>query len=257
MKVIAFFNVKGGVGKTTTAVNVAYNLAAEGKRVLLADLDPQSNSSDFYDREGNTEFTMCHVLSDGNIPPNEVVSKTSFKNLDIIPAHLSLGRAEKLLMSDTTVPQQFRLKRYLVKLWDNYDYCILDCSPSPENLVNINGLAVADAVFVPLKCDKWAMCGLENTLKVVETVGTYNDRLRFGGAFFVQWENRRVNNSVFESLKKDLGVKLLSEKIRKSKLVEESTYERIPLSVPKTKGQPSRVAADYLELTKRLVTIVG
>lgn len=254
MKTIAFYNVKGGVGKTTSTINVGYQLTKLGYRVLVIDLDAQSNASDFFDRCGNCEITVCELLSNGTLPPEKIATATQYKNLDIIPAYLTLGRAEKLLMSDTTIPQQFRLKRYLEKLKDRYDYCLLDCSPAAENLVNINGLACADAVFVPLKCDKWAMCGLENTIQVIEAVSSYNDRLKLGGAFFVQWENRKINKAVYEMLSSELGNKLLSEKIRKSKLAEESSYEREPISVL---DASSTIAKDYIEFTNRMIELVG
>lgn len=246
MKTIAFTNIKGGVAKTTSAVNVAYNLSARGKRTLIVDLDPQSNSSDFYGRCGNTQYTVSDLLTDSKLQLDEITASTDYDNLDIIPAYLTLGRAEKLLISDTATPQQFRLKRYLTALSPYYDYCILDCSPAAESIVNINGLAAADEVYVPLRCDKWAIAGLESSLQVIDTVSSYNDRLTFGGAFFTCWERANINSEVYDLLSKQLGNKLLSVKIRKTVMVTRSTYSK-PLSC----FNPRCTAAlDYEELTR-------
>lgn len=245
MKTIAFSNIKGGVGKTTSAVNVAYDLSAKGKRVLLVDLDPQSNSSDFYGRCGNTKHTVADLLTNGNLPLDEVAVPTDYDRLDIISAYLTLGRAEKLLISDTATPQQFRLKRYLTALAPRYDYCILDCSPAAESIVNINGLAAADVVYVPMRCDKWAIAGLESSLQVINTVSSYNDRLTFGGAFFTCWERCKVGSEVHAELEKQLGNKLLNVKIRKTVAVTHSSYTK-PLSCISPR---CTAAVDYEELT--------
>lgn len=262
MKTIAFFNVKGGVGKTTSSITVAHNLAtAFNKRVLIIDLDPQSNTTDFFNCY-DKQFTVANVLSGKGYDENgketlikikDAICKTDFKNLDILPARLDLGRVEKQLVADVSSPQQFRLRKALSDITDDYDFVIIDCSPSAESLVNTNGLAVADAVFVPLKCDKWATRGLNATLEVVDTISEYNTNLVFGGAFFVQWENRNVNKVVYENLKEELDTKMFDIKIRKNKSVEEMTYTNTPLMLYDKKGTAT---TDYLELTKKIVEIV-
>lgn len=251
MKTVAFSNIKGGVGKTTSAVNVAYDLASLGYRVLLVDLDPQSNSSDFFGRCGNTEYTVSDLLTNADIPITKVAVPTDYPGLDIIPAYLTLGRAEKLLIADTTIPQQFRLKRYLTKLSAKYDYCILDCSPAPESIVNINGLAAADVVFVPMRCDKWAIAGLESSLQVIDAVSSYNEKLTFGGAFFTCWERCNINQDVFALISNELGNKLLPVKIRKTVTATKSTYGK-PLSLLSKK---CTAAQDYKALTEYIATV--
>ena len=265
MKTFAFYNAKGGVGKTSSAVNVAYILAAvHNKRTLLIDLDPQSNATDFYNcyDDSDTQLTVEDLLAGTvervhgvptPVTPADVIRHTAFENLDLIPANLSLGRADKNLMRETVTPQQFKLANQLCTIRDQYDYCILDCSPSLESLVNINGLAVADAVFVPLKCDKWASRGLDASLTVINTVSTYNYNLQFGGCFYVQWEERKINRFTFESLQESLGDKMLNIKIRKNKSVEEETYCGEPLLIYDPKGTAT---LDYLELTQKIIEIM-
>ncbi len=266
MKTFAFYNAKGGVGKTSSAINVAYILAALfNKRTLLVDLDPQSNATDFYGcyDDSGTRLSMEDLLvgsverSHGvatPVTPADVICHTAYERLDVIPAHLSLGRAEKNLLKETVTPQQFKLANQLRLIRDDYDYCILDCSPSLESLVNVNGLAVADAVFVPLKCDKWASRGLDASLTVINTVSTYNYNLRFGGCFYVQWEERKINRFTFEQLQKTLGDKMLDVKIRKNKSVEEITYCEEPLLIYDPKGTATQ---DYIELTQQIMKIMG
>lgn len=212
---------------------------------MLVDLDPQSNSSDFFGRCGNTKYTVSDLLTDSSLPPEEIAAPTDYENLDIIPAYLTLGRAEKLLISDTATPQQFRLKRYLTALSPSYDYCILDCSPAAESIVNINGLAAADEVYVPMRCDKWAVAGLESSLQVIDTVSSYNERLTFGGAFITCWEKANINKEVYGLLHELLGNKLLDVKIRKTVAVTHSSYTK-PLSCISPR---CTAAVDYEELT--------
>ncbi|MBQ3196221.1 MAG: AAA family ATPase [Clostridia bacterium] len=254
MKTIAFYNVKGGVAKTTSTINVAYDLAKLGYKTLVVDLDPQSNTSDFFERCNEDKPTVAELLCNPSYDTETVVQNTDFDGLDIIPAYLSLGRAEKFLISDTTTPQQLRLRHHLKNIAPYYDYCVLDCSPAAEAIVNINGLAAADAVFVPLRCDKWAVAGLVNTLEVTEAVRTYNDNLFFGGAFFSQYEKRNIDRAVAEELKTQLGNKLLSEHIRKCAQVPLSSHSGKPLSCF---AAWSTCAKDYEALTERIVKIVG
>lgn len=257
MKTITFFNVKGGVGKTSSSVTVAHMLASVyNKKTLLIDLDPQSNATAFYNLYDTTEWSVENVLTgkginkqglEVNVCITDAIVHTKYNNLDLLPAKLSLGRVEKELVADVKIPQQFRLRTQIQVVKDDYDYVIIDCSPSAESLVNTNGLALADVVYVPLKCDNWATRGINPTLEVIKTISSYNLNLKFGGAFYVQWENRVVNNSIYESLKVELKEKMMDVKIRKCKSVEEMTYACEPLLVYDKKG---KATLDYLELTK-------
>lgn len=257
MKSIAFFNVKGGVGKTSSAINVAHMLAAIHKnKTLLIDLDPQSNATDFYNRYDVGQWSIENVLTgrgrtkegiETSVSIKDVILQTDYANLDIVPSRLSLGRVEKELVADISTPQQFRLRTQIQFIQDNYDFVILDCSPSAESLVNTNGLALADMVYVPLKCDKWATRGLNATIEVVKTISTYNYNLKFAGCFFVQWENRNINKAIYDTLKEELNDKMLPVKIRKNKSVEEISYACQPLLFYDKKG---KATDDYIELTK-------
>ena len=167
MKTIIFFNNKGGVGKTST-VNTVSHMMAEyfGKRVLNIDLDPQMNCSMMFSEINFTEIfeDICKGRNSGNhigvgkllldkdADIQDCIVKTKYKNLDIIPSCLTLSKTEDIIKSDVASPQQFKLKNKLAQLDDEYDYCIIDTSPS-LSLINMNGLAAADELYIPLKCD--------------------------------------------------------------------------------------------------------
>ena len=188
MKGIAFYNIKGGCGKTTSAINVSYILAKEGKKVLLVDLDPQANSSDFYELDDcEYPLTIADVLI-GDCKVDKAIYHSKYNGLDFIPSTILLGRTEKMMTANTTVPQQFKLK---------------------SALININGLAASDQVFIPLKSDKWTIDGLNYTVETIKTVTSFNFQLHFGGAFFVQNERRVINAQATEIVKEMLGDKLL------------------------------------------------
>ena len=252
MKTIAFFNVKGGCGKTTSCINISYILATKyEKKVLLIDLDPQANSSDFFiDQDYDTSIEDVFV---GRKNIKECILHTKYDRLDIIPSTITLSRTEKAMVANTTEPQQLKLAAYLGDIETDYDYCILDCSPSAETITNINGLAAANAVFVPLKADKWTIKGLQYTLSIIQTVKKYNYKLTFGGAFFVQKENRRVNKGSEEVVTEMIGKNYLLPGISKGKAAEESSYAAVPVLLY---DKRSSIAKDYVSLVEHILKIV-
>lgn len=271
MKTITLLNIKGGVGKSATATTVSHMLADYfGKRVLLVDTDPQGNASSAFSSvnilsvlknlliggEGEQkECTVEDLLLNSKMDVHSCIHETKYKNLSIIPALLTLSEAEERLKADIKTPQQFRLANHLEKLDKEYDYCIIDCSPS-ISLVNINALVASDVVYVPMKCDAWSGIGMSVARNLIFTVQAFNPKLQFGGCFYTQWEgNKNVSNLSNELLADNLGEKLLDVKIRKSKLIEEMTYLQSPLLEydPKKKGEYSPVTKDYLKLTKYIM----
>jgi len=270
MKTIAFLNNKGGVGKTASATTVSHMAATlYDKRILHIDLDPQGNSSAFYSEDKIEEIlagliqgkpvgmfskSVEDLLIDSELDIRETIRHTQYKNLDIIPSFLTLSEVEERLKADIRTPQQFRLLNHLKNIEDEYDYCILDCSPS-VSIININGLVAADDVFIPLKCDAWSAMGMCIARNLVQTVQTYNPRLKIGGLFFAQWEGRKnVSNAVYGLLMECFPDLLLPYTISKSKLVEEMTLEQIPLLVYDSKTKPSKVTLDYMKLTEYIIS---
>lgn len=271
MKTITLLNIKGGVGKSATATTVSHMLADYyGKKVLLVDTDPQGNASSAFSSvnilsvlknlliggEGEQkECTVEDLLLNSKIDVHSCIYETKYKNLSIIPALLTLSEAEERLKADIKTPQQFRLSNHLEKVKDEFDYCIIDCSPS-ISLVNINALVASNVVYVPMKCDAWSGIGMGVARNLIFTVQAFNPKLKFGGCFYTQWErNKNVSNLSNELLADNLGEKLLDIKIRKSKLIEEMTYLQTPLLEydPKKKGEYAPVTKDYLKLTKYIM----
>lgn len=271
MKTYAFLNIKGGVGKTTSATTIAHILASEySKKVLLIDLDPQGNSSSlFSDRKVNFAEVLYSVLKDGDLSPlkeyqntvgdllidshvdiNEVIYNTDCPNLSLIPSFIDLSEVENKLKADVISPQQFRLKHHLEKVKDNFDYCIIDCSPA-VNLVNINGLVCANYVFAPLNCDMWGFAGYCIAQSLVEAVKDYNLQLTDIRCFLTQWDGRTsIANQVRDIFKNALGNKFIDVPIRKSVRAEEIGY--IHKALTEYAGN-TKIAGDYRALTKYMI----
>lgn len=264
MKTIIFLNNKGGVGKTASVTTVAHMMAEKYKRkVLLIDLDPQMNCSMMF---SNIDFAQIFndicagrseenrkgiekLLLDRDADIHECIEKTEYENLDIIPSCLTLSRTEDLIKADVASPQQFRLKKKLKEVQNEYDYCIIDTSPS-LSLINMNGLAAADELYIPLKCDGGSLLGVGLVSSVFETVNQYNTELEIGGIFFTQWNGRKnVSKVVYEIMKQKFGKYILPITIGISKNVEECSLVQRPLLDYDNGKKKCRVTEDYLKLT--------
>ena len=270
MITISFLNNKGGVGKTATTSTIAHILSTvHNKRVLLIDVDPQGNLSSLFSENKMVDLlvsllkdipsptpqkTVEDLFMNSGLDVHECIRKTNYENLDIIPALLTLSECEEMLKADIRTPQQFRLKNHLDKIKDEYDYCIIDCSPS-INILNINALVASDKVYIPLKCDAWSATGMCIAKKLVKTVSTYNNRLQLGGCFFTQWEVlKNVSKTTYELIQALVQDLILPITISKSKLIEELSYLQKPLLEHDTGKEKSKVTQDYLALADYIIT---
>lgn len=272
MKTITFLNNKGGVGKTASVTTIAHILATEfQKKVLLIDLDPQMNTTcmfsevDFVEQflriyKGvytTIEKSVEDLLLDKNMDIHECIKKTKYENLDIIPSFLTLSEAEERMKADVRSPQQFRLQKHLKKVQDEYDYCIIDSSPS-ISIININGLVAADEVYLPLRCDGGSLLGIAITMNLFETVAEYNPGLKIGGMFFTQWNGRKnVSKVVYDLLRETFEDKILPITIRAGKNIEEGSLAQMPLLAYDSGKRKSGVTEDYLKLTKYIMNSEG
>lgn len=267
MKTIIFLNNKGGVGKTASVTTIAHMMAEKyNKKVLIIDLDPQMNSTMMFSEIDFAQIfnDICRgvnvgkkgverLLLDKNVDIHECIVKTNYKNLDIIPSCLTLSGTEDLMKSDVASPQQFKLKRHLNAVKDEYDYCIIDTSPS-LSLINMNGLAAADELYIPLKCDGGSLLGVGLVTSIYETVAEYNVNLKIGGIFFTQWNERKnVSKVVYQILNKKFGKYMLPISIGTSKNMEESTLAQTPLWDYDNKKSKCKVTEDYIELTEYIL----
>lgn len=249
MKKISILNIKGGVAKTTSTINLAAILADEGNKVLVVDIDAQSNSTMSFKAYDIDNLSVSDVLLNKDIEIKDVIKETEYENIDILPSNISLAFAEKKILLDVTRNQQNRLKRVLEQVKDKYDYCIIDCPPS-LNMITINALVASDEVVVPIKIDKFALDGLEYLLESIEEIKEeFNPRLQFKGCFVTMDTATVVNKEIKKALKEVLKDKLFDTTIRQNISVTESTFEQMPVIHYKKNSNASK---DYKSLAKEV-----
>lgn len=231
MQTISIISLKGGVAKTTTAINMAYTLAeVHNKKVLLIDNDKQGNASkafNLYDAEDKN--TIARVMLERNLDISEIIKKTSYKNIDIITANMNLLEANLRTIVDTGRQQQTRFKKAIEAAGAEYDYCIIDNAPD-INMSIINALVMSNAVIVPVIIDEYSFDGLNILLEQIAQIQEdFNDGLFFAGCLITQYQNNDVNNQGIELLS-SRKVPLFGQKIRRTeKKVSESTFAKMPL----------------------------
>ena len=259
MKTIAFYNVKGGVSKTISSINVAAILADEGSRVLLIDLDPQGNTTDFFLQDFNDKenLTIKNLLDDFDHSAEkvqDVIYHTAYDRLDLIPSEIRLGSIQNQMMLNTTIPQQYRVKNAIAEVADQYDYCIIDCHPAAETLLNVNALVAADYVFTPIKTNKWAMKGVDYLFEVFDTIKIINPGMHFGGVFLTQYEaSTNVAKYAYDEAIK-LGDRLMKTIIPKSTIADQISFICEPLIYYAPKETITQV---YRNLVKEIKSIMG
>ena len=249
-KIIAFANQKGGVGKTTSAINVASALGISGHRTLLIDLDPQGNASSGVGvRKASVKQTVYDLLI-GRAQASDIVLKTEYKNLSIIPSGMDLAAAE-IELADMD-RRQLRLKTALDKIADQYDYIIIDCPPS-LGMMTINALSAADGVVIPMQCEYFALEGLSQIMLTIKQIKKlYNKKLSLTGILITMY-NGRLNLSiqVLEELKKHYADKLFSTPITRNVRLSEAPSYGAPIHYydKHAKGATdySRIAAEIVE----------
>lgn len=222
--ITAVVNQKGGVGKTTTTVNLAAYIATFGKKVLLIDLDPQGNATVAFgiDRSSLTSCIYDVLTSDQAV--SETIRKTSIQNLDIIPSTPQLAGAEVELVN--TDGREGRLKKALFDCRDHYDNILIDCPPS-LNLLTVNALSAADEVIVPIQCEYYALEGISQLMQTLELVKMrLNPGLKIGGVLLTMYDSRTVlSNQVAEEAKKHFGKKVFNTIIpRNVRLAEAPSF---------------------------------
>jgi chromosome partitioning protein len=248
MKVLAITNQKGGVGKTTTCVNLAASLASQGKRVLLIDLDPQGNASTGSGIDkSHLKLSIYHVLI-GDKTLEEVIVKSEKGGFDIAPSNRELAGAEVELVNE--LARETRLKSAITRLGDTYDVVLLDCPPA-LNLVTVNALTAASAVMIPMQCEYYALEGLSDLVNTIKKVRAHlNPTLEIEGLLRTLFDNRNMlAQQVSAQLISHFGDKVYKTVIpRNIRLAEAPSYGVPVLSYDKT----SKGALAYLELAKEI-----
>ena len=248
-KIIAFLNQKGGVGKTTTCVNVASYLSAMGKKVLIVDLDPQGNASSGLGIEKNNDTLTLYNVFDGSCEIEETILPTYLLNLDIIPATVDLAGAELDLVQ--MQDREKVLRKHLEKVKDAYDYITIDCPPS-LGLITVNALAAVDSIIIPIQCEFYALEGLSQLMNTVKLVKKHlNTGLDVEGVVLTMKDNRsNLIQEVSDEIKRFFGSKVFETAIpRNIKLAEAPSHgESIITYDFNSKGSNA-----YFELTKEIL----
>jgi chromosome partitioning protein len=250
-KTIAIFNQKGGVGKTTTNINLAACLALRGKSVLILDIDPQGNTtSGMGISKKGLEYTMYEVLIDETLDPNLAILDTSIKKLKILPASVQLAGAEIELVQ--LEGREHRLKKAVEKIKDNYEYIFIDCPPS-LGLLTINSLTAVESVLIPIQCEFYALEGVSQLMSTIDLVKqNLNPELEIQGVILSMFDGRtNLSIQVVEEVKKYFKDKVYTTVIPRNVRLAEAPSYGMPIMEydPKSKGAEAYMdfAAEFLE----------
>ncbi|MCF8018317.1 MAG: ParA family protein [Vallitaleaceae bacterium] len=248
MKTISIINLKGGVAKTISAANFAHILAViHNKRVLLVDNDKQGNASKMFGLHSYEKPSVAELMTIRGVKIEEIVAKTQYENLDVIPANMTLLKANLEVMLDTTRPQQTRFKTALRSVEEEYDYCIIDNAPD-INISTINALVTSDDVLIPIKIDKFAFDGLAELKEQIENIKEdLNPDLCLKGCFVTSYQKNDVNVQGEEWLKNQKKYPVLDTHIRRTEKVDESTFATMPII---EYSRRCGAARDYLTLVE-------
>lgn len=248
-KIIAFANQKGGVGKTTSAVNIAASVGILDKKVLLIDLDPQGNTTSGVGiNKKNLKATSYEILID-EVGAAKAVIQTEFRNLSVIPSNISLAGAEFDLYQLSN--REYRLKNQLSTLRDEYDYIFIDCPPS-LGMITVNALAASDAVIIPMQCEYYALEGLSQLMLTIRKIKhLYNPELEICGILVTMFNGRLIlTMQVISELKKYYSDKLFKTPVSRNVKLSEAPGFGTPVYYH---DKSSRGAAEYLEVAKELL----
>ena len=249
-KIISVANQKGGVGKTTTTVNLSTILAKKGKKVLLIDADPQGNATSGLGIEKEVEFSTYDILVN-DTEMKQALQKTMIKNLLLCPSNMNLAGAEVELVS--MMSREQRLKEKLEEIKDSFDYIFIDCPPS-LGLITLNAFTASDSVLIPVQCEYFALEGLGQLLNTVNLVKKHlNKTIMIEGALLTMYDIRtNLSNQVVKEVKKYFNDKVYKTVIPRNVRLSEAPSYGMPITeyYPRSKG-----AKAYMKFAKEFLKI--
>ncbi|MBQ3493808.1 MAG: ParA family protein [Clostridia bacterium] len=248
-KIIAFANQKGGVGKTTTCINVAAYMAAMGKKVLVVDMDPQGNASSGVGIEKSNQLKTIYNVIDKDAFIDEVIIQTAIDGLDIIPATVDLAGAEIDLVQMQS--REHVVKNILDKVRKYYDYIVIDCPPS-LGLLTVNALTASDSIIIPIQCEFFALEGLSQLMNTIRLIIHHlNPNLKVEGVVLTMKDNRsNLVAQVSAEIKKFFGAKVFETYIPRNVRLAEAPSHGEPIVLYDTS---SKGAEAYLKLTEEVL----
>lgn len=228
-RVISIINLKGGVSKTTTAINMSYILAEEmDKKVLLIDNDKQGNTTKFFGLHSYDEKSLADVYTQRGFDIWSVIKSTKYSNIFVIPANMSLLAADRSILIDVSRSQQTILSKALQATREHFDYVIID-NPPDLGICVVNSLVASDDIIVPIKIDQFSLDGVDQLLYQVEELKEFNQKINFTGCLITQFAHNRANADVSAWLKSSAEYPVYDSIIRRTVKVDESTFSQKPV----------------------------
>lgn len=248
-RIIAIANQKGGVGKTTTSINLSSALAAEGKKVLLVDIDPQGNATSGVGIIKQTLENTVYELFLGESSVSECLVPSAVDNLSVLPSNVNLSGAEIDLIG--VDEREFILKNVLDSIKDMYDYIIIDCPPS-LNVLTVNAMVAADSVIVPIQCEYYALEGLSQLIHTINLIQErINDNLEIDGIVFTMYDSRtNLSEEVVDNVKENIHLNIYDTVIPRNVRLAEAPSFGIPINMYDRK---SAGALAYEKLAKEVI----
>lgn len=244
-KIISVANQKGGVGKTTTTVNLCTILAKKNKKILLIDADPQGNATSGLGMEKEVEYSTYDILVN-DIEMEDVIQKTTIKNLEICPANMNLAGAEVELVS--MMSREQRLKEKIEKVKEKYEYIFVDCPPS-LGLITLNSFTASNSVLIPVQCEYFALEGLGQLLNTINLVKKHlNKEIKIEGALLTMYDIRtNLSNQVVKEVKKYFGDRVYKTVIPRNVKLSEAPSYGMPITEYDSR---SKGAKSYIKFAK-------
>ena len=248
-RIIAIANQKGGVGKTTTSINLSASLAAKGKKVLVIDTDPQGNTTSGFGIEKNEMESTIYELILGECSIRDCIISDVIKNVSVVPSNVNLAAAEIELIGVDR--KEFILKNEVDYVKEDYDFIIIDCPPS-LNMLTINSMTTADSVLVPIQCEYYALEGLSQLIHTINLVKErLNPNLNIDGVVFTMYDSRtNLSMQVVENVKQNLNQKVYNTLIPRNIRLAEAPSYGMPINMYDSR---SAGAEAYMQLAEEVI----